>query len=251
MVRRGAVGTGAHDREVSDVVALGDESLEDLVAHVGLGPTDQWAVRDPIQHPVGGPCGQTQQLDLLRILHDPEMAEDARRALEAGARQRRLQPKQMDRPEAVGDAKPNGVLRRGPAREQAGHHLYRVIRLVPCGHLEQACPRRRAVVGRTGLKAGHNQGCGADRRKDEHGEPLGQDRVVAGQVQEVRADPDEERAQAPPIQALASPQQSLSEPARRDRGPGRESPQGRCPLASAARSSHARRVAGPSSNSLR
>ena len=89
-------------------MALGEEPVAHLVGDIGLGPPDQPARGDLRHDPVGGLRRQSQQRDLVGVLDHPEVAQDRRRGLEPGGRERGLQSQQVAGPERVGDGDPRG-----------------------------------------------------------------------------------------------------------------------------------------------
>ena len=66
-------------------MALGDEPIADLAGHVCLGPADQPAVRDLPDDAIGSLGGETQEVDLVVVLDDPQVAQNERGGHEPGS----------------------------------------------------------------------------------------------------------------------------------------------------------------------
>ena len=190
-MRRGRVGPRADDRELGAVVAFGDEALADLARDVGLGPPDEPAVGDLVDHPVGGLGGEPEEGDLVGVLHDPQLAQGERCGLEGDAGERGLEPQEVERPEPVGDADAGG--RR---RQQAADAGNGVLRLLPRRDGHGAGDDGRAAAGRGGLQPRHEERDGAFGGHDEHRQPLERQGRVPGEVDEVGPDADEQRVEA-------------------------------------------------------
>ena len=112
--RRRRVRPGGDDREQPELVALGDEPLADLARDVGLGPADEPAGRDRGHDAIGGVGRLAEQGDLVGVLDHPEVAQDRRRGLEAGARpEMRLEPQEVHGPQRR--PRPRPAVRASPA----------------------------------------------------------------------------------------------------------------------------------------
>ena len=64
-------------------------------------------MRDLPEDTVGGLRGESQQLDLVRVLDDPQVAQDERCRHEDRAVEHGLEAQEMERPETIRDGHPN------------------------------------------------------------------------------------------------------------------------------------------------
>ena len=78
-------------------MALVDEQVTDLPAHVGLRPPDERARSDPGHDAIRSVRGASEEVDLVGVFRDPQRARHLGRQAERSPRQRPLQPEQVAR----------------------------------------------------------------------------------------------------------------------------------------------------------
>ena len=182
-------------------MALGEQPGRDVGGHVGLGASDEWdlAALELPGDPIGGSAGRAECIDLGRVLHHAQRADDVDGATERGAGQQREQLDEEAGPHLVADG--DGP---GPSGELGGEGG-RVLGLVPDPQREHA----GLLDDARRLEPGHEQrGLGVPRH-DEHGQPFERHGVVAGQVRQVVAERQQEHVDSLLGHRLAHPVEAV------------------------------------------
>src|SRR3954471_17049135 len=134
MVRRRRVRAGGDDRKRGVVVALVDQSITDLAADLGLGPTDERPRRDLVDHAIGGLGRQPKEIELSCVLPHPELAQGGVRKGEGGGWQASLEGQDVHRPERPADEDRASSTGWDQTRDEG----IRIVRLVPAGDAHAA-----------------------------------------------------------------------------------------------------------------
>ncbi len=197
-------------------MTLRDQPVAHLARDVGLRAPDEAAVGDLVDDAVGGLRRQPEEGDLVAILDDPQVPQDQGGGLEHDCGQRGLEPQQLDRPQAVGDAEAGN-----PIGEQLPHAPDRVLGLLPGRDRQPPGGGRGAGARRGGLEARDEQSDRALGGQNEHRQPLQGHRRIAGEVPEVRTDAHEEGIEASRPGSRLGTRQALDVAGGGDGRPGR------------------------------
>ena len=187
MWRRRVLARG-DDREVHDLVTLGNNPCTEIGGHLGLRAPDERDRAclqfggDPVH---GSPCSP-QRSDLCRILRHPHRADDVDSAPEGGVRHERNQLDEESCPHLI----PHGRHPRAPGETR--NDLDRILGLGP--GVEREHP---SLFGNTRcLKTRDDEDCVPIAGNHEHRQALERHGVIAGEVRQVEAEREQHHVDA-------------------------------------------------------
>ena len=180
VMRVGAVGARADDREVDLRVAVLSEQPSQVGADLGFAPAGEAEPGDLLERGIDGLAGIRQALELIRVLDRAQHRQLRGHRHVARVRQRLLEREHVHRPSGIGDRVASAGVK------QVGGHRVGIAAVGPVAQRDNRGPRRPLGIGPFENRDDHRRI--GSRRDHEHRDPLADHgRLVAREVDEVRA----------------------------------------------------------------